>query len=163
MLRYPAKLNPGFVGKIVEGVEILDGISHPGPIPATLAQEASPQRTRSEAMQGNRNASKTKNSGDKVTAVFGRGNDVSYLTARIARDHPDILERMKAGAYKSVRAAAKEAGIVKDLTPLQQVQRAWKRATDDDKQLIAGWIRDNALPGNALPGNYITRFIGDTW
>jgi len=42
------------------------------------------------------------------------GNSASYLTARIARDRPDVLERMKAGAYRSVRAAAIDAGIVKD-------------------------------------------------
>jgi hypothetical protein len=29
-----------------------------------------------------------------------------YLTRRIARDHPDIFERMKSGEYQSVRAAA---------------------------------------------------------
>ena len=38
---------------------------------------------------------------------------MDYLTARLARDHPGILERMKAGEFKSVRAAALEAGIVK--------------------------------------------------
>ncbi len=31
-----------------------------------------------------------------------------YLTARIARDRPDILDRMKAGDYKRVRAAGKD-------------------------------------------------------
>lgn len=40
------------------------------------------------------------------------GNSPEYLTARIARDRPDILERMKAGEYKSVRSAAIDAGIV---------------------------------------------------
>lgn len=28
-------------------------------------------------------------------------NDADYLTARIARDRPDVLERMKAGEFKS--------------------------------------------------------------
>jgi hypothetical protein len=36
------------------------------------------------------------------------------LTARIARDRPGILERMKVGEFGSVRATAKEAGIVQD-------------------------------------------------
>lgn len=31
------------------------------------------------------------------------GTSADYLTARIARDRPDILERMKAGEYPSVR------------------------------------------------------------
>ncbi len=43
----------------------------------------------------------------------GGGTNADYLTSRIARDRPDILERMQAGEYKSVRAAADDAGIVK--------------------------------------------------
>lgn len=39
------------------------------------------------------------------------GETADYLTARIARDRPDILERMKAGEFKSVRAAAKEGSV----------------------------------------------------
>ena len=41
-----------------------------------------------------------------------QGTDSEYLTARIARDRPDILERMKAGEYRSVRSAAIDAGII---------------------------------------------------
>ncbi len=33
------------------------------------------------------------------------GDNAGYLTARIARDRPDILERMKAGEFSSVRRA----------------------------------------------------------
>ena len=36
-----------------------------------------------------------------------------YLMQRIARDHPDVLERAKQGEFLSVRAAAIAAGIVK--------------------------------------------------
>ncbi len=36
-----------------------------------------------------------------------------YLMQRIARDHPDVLERAKQGEFVSVRAAAIAAGIVK--------------------------------------------------
>jgi hypothetical protein len=43
---------------------------------------------------------------------MGAGNSADYLTARIARDRPDILEAMKQGKYRSVRQAAIEAGIV---------------------------------------------------
>ena len=41
------------------------------------------------------------------------GNKQKYLVAKIARDHPDVLERMKKGEFLSVRTAAIEAGIVK--------------------------------------------------
>jgi hypothetical protein len=43
--------------------------------------------------------------GDNIT-FNSRRTDANYLTRRIARDHPDILRRMKAGEFKSVRAAA---------------------------------------------------------
>lgn len=43
----------------------------------------------------------------------GAGTSAEYLTRRIARDHPEIFERMKAGEYQSARAAALDAGIVK--------------------------------------------------
>ncbi len=36
-----------------------------------------------------------------------------YLMQRIARDHPDVLERAKKGEFLSVRAAAIAAGIFK--------------------------------------------------
>jgi hypothetical protein len=54
----------------------------------------------------------------------GRGNHASYLTARIARDAPAVLQRMKAGEFKSVRAAALEAGIIKAEDPVKLALRA---------------------------------------
>jgi hypothetical protein len=38
----------------------------------------------------------------------------------MARDRPDILERMKAGEFTSVREAAREAGIIKDVSLVNQ-------------------------------------------
>jgi hypothetical protein len=40
------------------------------------------------------------------------GNRRVYLVNRIARDRPDVLERMKAGEFEHVRAAARAAGIL---------------------------------------------------
>ena len=56
--------------------------------------------------------------------------------ARIARDRPDILERMKAGAFTSVRQAAREAGIIKDVSLVTQVVRLWEKATLKERQAI---------------------------
>jgi hypothetical protein len=41
-----------------------------------------------------------------------RGNHSEYLAARLKRDRPDIHARLAAGEFRSVRAAAIEAGIV---------------------------------------------------
>jgi hypothetical protein len=64
------------------------------------------------------------------------GNRSDYLVARMARDRPDILERMKAGAFTSVREAAREAGIIKDVSLVNQVVRLWAKATPEERQAI---------------------------
>ena len=46
--------------------------------------------------------------GNDVT-FKARGNDNTYLTARLKRDAPDIADRLERGEFKSVRAAAIEA------------------------------------------------------
>jgi len=68
--------------------------------------------------------------------TLGGGTSADYLTARIARDRPDILERMKAGEYPSVRRAAIDAGIVKAtvthaISPSAFARAARKYLTDD--------------------------------
>ena len=47
------------------------------------------------------------------------GNSQSYLLRRLARDAPEIFERVKAGEFKSARAAAIDAGIIKDIPSVQ--------------------------------------------
>jgi hypothetical protein len=64
------------------------------------------------------------------------GNRSGYLVARMARDRPDILERMKAGEFTSVREAAREAGIIKDVSLVNQVVRLWEKATPEERQAI---------------------------
>ncbi len=48
-----------------------------------------------------------------------RRNHAEYLAARIARDHPEIQERMQAGEFMSATEAARAAGILK--TPPKRV------------------------------------------
>ena len=45
------------------------------------------------------------------TNGHNKGNRSDYLIARIARDAPDVWERMKQGEFKSVAEAARAAGI----------------------------------------------------
>ena len=59
-------------------------------------------------------------------------SSTDYLIARIARDRPDIWERMKRGDFDSVAAAAREAGIItkakpKTMTLSNQVDRVAER------------------------------------
>lgn len=49
-----------------------------------------------------------------------RGNDSSYLLRRIARDRPELLDDIGENKrFKSARAAAIEAGIIKDIPSVQ--------------------------------------------
>lgn len=59
----------------------------------------------------NGESGRPKNDNDSNQNHYPRGGEnVDYLTARIARDNPEILEGMKQGKYRSVRAAAIVAG-----------------------------------------------------
>lgn len=54
----------------------------------------------------------------------GYGTRAEYLAARIKRDAPEVAARVEAGEFKSIRAAAIEAGIVKVPTPEQKAEKA---------------------------------------
>jgi hypothetical protein len=69
-----------------------------------------------------------------------RGNKADYLTARIARDRPDVLERMKAGEFPSVRQAAIAAGIVKVKSPLDWLKHHWAKATKQQQSAFLTWV-----------------------
>ena len=91
---------------------------------------------------------------DDVNLLSQGGNQVSYLTARIKRDHPEILERMKAGEFKSVRQAAIEAGIIKEPTTLELLNRYWKKANPAEQvQFIKNITKD--LQKLAIPITFV--------
>ena len=71
------------------------------------------------------------------------GNNADYYTARIARDHPEILERMIRGEFSSVRAAAKEAGIYRNPQP-----RTRKVTVNHDVEKLAHRIRELLGPSD---------------
>ncbi len=57
--------------------------------------------------------------GDRRSDVFQgsvrslkHGETADYLAARIKHDHPEIHKRVLAGEFKSIKAAAREAGII---------------------------------------------------
>lgn len=66
------------------------------------------------------------NKGDIGTVTRG-SNSVDYLVSRLKRDAPEIAKQLERGEFKSVRAAAKAAGIVKDKSQIEIAKSAWKR------------------------------------
>jgi hypothetical protein len=71
--------------------------------------------------------------GDNITSEE-RGTSSAYLAAKLRRDHPEIADRMARGEFRSVRAAAIAAGIVRQTTALDQLRRAWRRASSEQQE-----------------------------
>jgi hypothetical protein len=62
-------------------------------------------------------------------------NSQERILRRLARDAPEILERVKAGEFKSARAAAIEAGIIKPIPTVRLVDDLNKVAASITKHL----------------------------
>lgn len=102
-----------WVEQVVEGVRVLHAQGHQGEISKEQALAAAAAQARPLAQHGEIGNGRAEQSrGDNVTSTE-RGNGQSYLLRRLARDAPEILERVKAGEFRSARAAAIEAGIIK--------------------------------------------------
>ena len=65
-----------------------------------------------------------------------QGNDAAYLVSRLKRDAPEVAERLAGGEFRSVRAAAIEAGIVKVPTVFERVQKLLPKLTDQERQQL---------------------------
>jgi hypothetical protein len=121
------------VEQIMRGVRILQaqGVTEP-----TLAQvmdtvpDLAESRRPTKEEQGNK---------DSNGILIKGGNNRNYLAARLKRDHPGIVERVKAGEFKSMRAAAIEAGIVKIKSPLEQLIHWWKKASAAERETFKTW------------------------
>jgi hypothetical protein len=94
--------------------------------------EAKPSAKTPGAPKGNQNAKKGKNNCDNIIIESHGSTSQTYLVRRLKRDAPEIAEALGRGEYPSARSAAKAAGIIKALTPLDMLKRAWAKASDID-------------------------------
>jgi len=74
----------------------------------------------------------------------GYGNSAMYLIGRLRRDAPEILEATKRGDFKSVRAAAIAAGIIR-VPPAEDAQverllREWTRSSLEDRMIFLALV-----------------------
>jgi hypothetical protein len=76
---------------------------------------------------------------DTPTSTVGRAS--RYRIGRLKRDYPDIAEALARGEYRSVRAAAKAAGFVREPTPLVLLLRAWRHASPEERERFLTAIR----------------------
>lgn len=130
---------PEFVALIDEGVRVLEHREYEGPITKEMAIAAAAEKAPELPRHGGDRKVVAVKQGANSTLKRG-STDAQYLTARIKRDRPDILEKMKAGEYKSVRAAARDAGIVKELSTIDKMQRLWRKLGADEQEQFLVWV-----------------------
>lgn len=92
--------------------------------------------------------------------------DAAYWRDRLEREHPEHFRRLLAGGYPSVRAAAIEAGLIRERTPMMDLQRAWRRADAADRAAfldLAGAAPPAPPPasGTATPIPALVRAIAE--
>ena len=93
--------------KISEGVAILEagGVENPT-VKQAVDAAAVARRAEQRPLPKHGEIGNGRSRGANSTSTRGSCK-TDYLARRIARDHPDILQRMKDGEFKSVRQAAK--------------------------------------------------------
>jgi hypothetical protein len=119
LFRRPA----AWVAQVVEGVRVLHGQGHSGAIPAhqalaVKAQTAKPRATHGEIGRGRASLDRVANGHSKPASQLS-SNSWERILPRLARDAPEVLERVKAGEFRSARAAAIEAGIIKPVPTIR--------------------------------------------
>jgi ribosomal protein S9 len=72
------------------------------------------------------------------------GTTREYLTARLDRDHPSIAAEVHAGTI-SARAGAIRAGIIRELSPLEKAQAAFRRLAKEDRDAFDLWRAEQPL------------------
>lgn len=68
------------------------------------------------------------------------GTSTAYILRRLARDAPEVLSAYERGEYKSARAAAIAAGIIKPATRLDILRRTWKKCTEEERDAFRAEI-----------------------
>lgn len=84
---------------------------------------------------------RSEDQGDNIT-LKSRGTSAAYLIAKLKREAPEMAERFIAGEFRSARAAALTAGIIKPTPVIIELRRAWKRATPEDRAIFRAEITE---------------------
>lgn len=113
-LKEGLQLDPGLVSRVVGWLEQQQPTKAVPLALADAATRALPLAQHGEIGNGRADESR----GDNITSTE-RGTSQAYLLRRLARDAPETLDRVKAGEFKSARAAAIEAGIITSFPSLQ--------------------------------------------
>jgi hypothetical protein len=99
-----------------------------------------------EAMKGQEGGNTTCNivTGAKATT----GNSRAYTVSRLQREAPELFAQVAAGTI-SANAAAIKAGFRKKPTPLDQLNAAWSKASDEERHRFLNVAVSEDEEGNA--------------
>jgi len=126
----------------LNGVRLFD-LSEPVPLEEAVKAEAARRIQEVEALAKHGNGpgrgNKRVDNVNSFSEVKG-GNKADYLAARIKRDRPDIAARVEAGEFRSMRAAAIEAGIVKPPCPVKAAKRAVEKMDEGQLAEFEDWL-----------------------
>ena len=129
-----------WVEQVVEGVRVLHSQGHEGEITDKQAFEALKTHggdRRSEAFQ----AHQEEHADQPSERSMKYGETASYLKARLRRDSPEVADALERGEFRSARAAAIAAGIIRPVPTIRLVDDPTKVAaaicsrTDQSKAL----------------------------
>jgi hypothetical protein len=132
-LREELQLDPDLVSRVVSWLDQEQPTEAVPLVLAVRATQAQPLAQHGEIGNGRADESR----GDDGTSTRG-SNSQAYLLRRLARDAPEILDRVKAGEFKSARAAAIEAGIIKPVPTVRLVDDPARVA----KMIQKHWRKD---------------------
>ena len=99
----------GYIEAIREGVAILEGKGIERP---TVGEAIQARELITDPVERGKMGGRGHKSSDPGQSFRG-GNDPRYLVSKLKDDRPDIYARWQSGEFPSVKAAAREAGIVK--------------------------------------------------
>jgi hypothetical protein len=123
-----------FIEHLERGVALLQATGRDGAISRDEAHAAAvaERAQQAQAIAKHGEIGRGRDRGALSTSIKRGETSAAHLTARIARDRPDVLARMKRGEFRSVRQAAIEAGIIDPARQIEaQATRAVRRLTGD--------------------------------
>lgn len=75
--------------------------------------------------------------------------DSSYYLARLKSEKPKVYRDYLAGAYPSVNAALRAAGLKKSRTPLHELKNAWMKASVAERSAFVKWLKTGTRSASA--------------
>jgi hypothetical protein len=86
---------------------------------------------------------------DNARDLMTKKRDATYYKNRLRKDFPTIYSDLVAGRFTSVRQAAAKAGLIRLPTRLDEMKRAWVRATAAEKRQFEDWLKAGSKTATA--------------